>query len=183
MKANDKTVLLVSGKVTFIDLEDVPHLNGGSLTISKYGYVDVSFPLGYRKRKNHRLHRYLLEKSGVVLGDYVVHHRDGNRLNNQKANLAVISQTDNNKGKQGKKDRKKNERWKGYDIHETSYGLTYQARIGVDYKKVQLGTYLTEEDAAVAYDLSAIQYFGKELALLNFPDRNYDGMSLDEWRS
>ena len=180
MNTNDRTVLLVSGKVALIDLEDVLHLEGGSLTLSN-GYVSISFPDGY-KRKSYRLHRYLLLKNGHVIADKTVHHKDGNPLNNQKANLDIVDKAANAKGKGGKKNRKKPAQWKGYDINETSYGLTYQARIVSNYKQIQLGTYLTEEDAAVAYDLGAIKHFGRELAILNFPDRDYGNMSVEEWR-
>lgn len=45
----------------------------------------------------------------------------------------------------------------------------YLSRIVLDYNTIHLGSYNLESDAAKAYDIAAIKYFGKE-AKLNFPD-------------
>ena len=45
----------------------------------------------------------------------------------------------------------------------------FQAQIGVNYKKIYLGTYDTPEQAAKAYDRKSYELFG-ENALLNFPN-------------
>lgn len=50
----------------------------------------------------------------------------------------------------------------------------WQASIGVDYKKVYLGTFETQEEAAKAYDEAAQKYFG-EFANLNFKKPVYAG--------
>jgi hypothetical protein len=47
-------------------------------------------------------------------------------------------------------------------------GKRYQARITLDQKTEYLGCYPTPEEAARAYDLAAVQFFGA-FARLNFP--------------
>jgi predicted DNA-binding transcriptional regulator AlpA len=156
-------------------MEDISHLQGNTHTI-KQGYVMV---LCDKWKGWKPLHRYLLECHGTDLTEKVVHHRDGNRLNNRKTNLFLTTLQGNSKGKAGRTRGHAN--WKGYDVKLTSYGKTFKARIGVDYKSIQLGSYTEEIDAAIAYDLAALHHFGKDLAILNFPDRNYDGITLENW--
>lgn len=54
-------------------------------------------------------------------------------------------------------------------VRSSSRGKPWWACIRIDGKKVYLGGYDREEDAALAYDRAAMRYHG-EFATLNFPD-------------
>jgi hypothetical protein len=93
-----------------------------------------------------------------------IDHEDRNKLNCQRFNLreATVSQNIANS--------------KLFITNTTGYkGCSfvkrvsrYRAYIVLDYKQIRLGYFPILEEAAMAYDLAAIQYFGK-FAVLNFP--------------
>lgn len=104
-----------------------------------------------------------------VLGVSRVDHADGNGLNNQKYNLRKASRSEN--GRNQKHYACAASRFKGVRCRENgTWGA--QIRIGAPDstrgRKVWLGTFGTEEEAARAYDAAAVEHFG-EFARLNFP--------------
>ncbi len=54
-------------------------------------------------------------------------------------------------------------------IHKDKIYTAWVAKICLNSKRIQIGRYLFEEDAAKAYDIEALKLFGKT-ASLNFPD-------------
>ena len=93
-----------------------------------------------------------------------IDHENHNGLDNQRRNLRD--------GSAGKNERNRivegrgSSRYKGVYWHKASG--KWQAYITCDGKRQHLGLHLTEEDAARAYDETALMLFG-EYALLNFP--------------
>jgi hypothetical protein len=88
-------------------------------------------------------------------------HIDGDGLNNQRSNLrpATASQNMANRRAWGRSPYK-GVSWGGY---------SWAARIGHEGKILRLGYFKSEEDAARAYDIAAIELYGG-FARLNFPD-------------
>lgn len=53
----------------------------------------------------------------------------------------------------------------GVNLYKNKY---YRASLNYKYKVVYIGTYATEEEAAKAYDIAALKYFGEDTNI-NFP--------------
>lgn len=122
--------------------------------------------LGLYKRKDKpyvitshgtRLHRLIMQVRDEKI---VVDHRNGNTLDNRRENLRGCIQR-NNARNRDKSKTKLTSKYKG--VH---WCKGWMAQIRVNYKKLHLGTFKIEEDAAKAYNEAALKHFG-EFARLN----------------
>ncbi len=107
-----------------------------------------------------RMHRLIL---GLEFGDgRLIDHIDGNGLNNQRSNLRIATNSQNqmNRGSQ----RGSSSRFAGVSFHKQSG--RWQARITCDARLQHLGLHKTEEEAALAYNQAALAVHG-EFARLN----------------
>lgn len=101
-------------------------------------------------------------------GKSVIRYKDGNRLNLRRDNLELIDhQTAHYKQK---KQRTSNGNvpssiYKG--VSWNKFANKWSASIKLDYKKKHLGYFLSEEDAAKAYNEAAIENWGTEYSELN----------------
>lgn len=93
----------------------------------------------------------------------VVDHRNGNGLDNRRSNLRTSTPTQNCANRR----RRRDSQWPYKGIQRTNGRGNWQARIKVDGKRYNLGSFATPEDAANAYDAAARRYFG-EFARTNF---------------
>lgn len=111
-------------------------------------------------RKDILLHRFLM---GLQKGDpRQVDHEDGDGLNNRRNNLRICTPQQNSRNHQGKRD---NQKYKGIYVERDKYA----ASIWNGTKQIYLGSFLSMQDAARAYDAKAREVFG-EFAWLNFPE-------------
>jgi hypothetical protein len=111
------------------------------------------------KRKNLRMHRLICDASP---GEHI-DHKNQDTLDNRRCNLRKCTRSQNEMNKSKPKGCKSP--YKGVSI--SSDGI--YARIGIDGKRIYLGRFSTELDAARAYDHAARLHFG-EFARLNFPE-------------
>lgn len=111
---------------------------------------------GGRKRQQLTMHR-------LLTGWPIVDHINGNGLDNRRCNLrpATLSQNQHNRRKTQGSSRYKGVFWVERDQR-------WWSRAGYQGRSTFLGSYVHEEDAALAYDGFARQHFG-EFAALNFP--------------
>lgn len=93
---------------------------------------------------------------------FVIDHIDGNTLDNRKSNLRICKQSENRLNTTGKTRRVS--RFKGVSRSRDKW----RAEICRDGARVHIGVFLTEEDAAKAYDERAAHLHG-DFARLNFP--------------
>lgn len=106
------------------------------------------------------MHRQIMGESEKPLIDHI----DRNGLNNQRANLRFATRAQNmmNTARQSRNT-------SGYRGVVWCKRLgKWRAQIGVNYRKIMLGTHSTKRAAAEAYDEAARELFG-EFAVLNFP--------------
>lgn len=109
--------------------------------------------------KSVSLHRVL---TGALPGE-LVDHINGNTLDNRRSNLRICTRAQNSMNS-SKKYKKKTATHKG--VHWNKQKKKWKAEIRINYKKQHLGFYLTQEEAALAYNKKAIELFG-EFARLN----------------
>lgn len=99
----------------------------------------------------------------ISIPGMVVDHIDGNGLNNQKSNLRQCTYAQN---KQNSRKRKRtSSQFKGVNFHKG--GQNWQAYITVNKKRIWLGRFNSEIEAASIYDAKARECFG-EYAVTNF---------------
>lgn len=105
------------------------------------------------------LYRHILKADEGI----VVDHINGNPLDNRKSNLRLCSQAENcyNSAKRSGAKSK----YKGVSIRDEA--KPFRARLHKDGKEYHLGSFETEIEAAIAYDVKAKEMFG-EFARLNF---------------
>jgi len=163
-----KTIALSQGKVALVDDRDFEWLNQWKWHALKHGhtyYAVRNSRSDYRgKRTLIAMHREIL---GLTSDSIETDHANRNGLDNRRENLRKATRLENNRNQKG---RKGSSCYKGVSWKTSSRG--WVAQIQVEKKKIHLGSYKKEIEAARAYDRAAIKYFG-EFAYLNFPREDY----------
>lgn len=150
------------GEMFLIDIEDYDKIKEFCWHFDSKGYVTTNVSID-GKQKKIRLHRLIMDfPDGMV--DHI--HGSESRYDNRKSNLRGCTNQENqfNRGA----DKRNKLGIKG--VSKTTHGNKYQAQIQIDGKLKYLGSYPTIKEAADAYDMAALKYFG-EFAFLN----NYNG--------
>lgn len=148
--------------------------------VSKYrwhitGNGKKSYCSAYINKNNMSMHRLIM---GCTHGDgKMVDHKDGNGLNNQKHNLRFCTHAQNMQNKSISKDSKykgivrHRNTTKKWDSKSKKYFIytdfSWSAGITVNGRKIYLGRFEEEINAAKAYDAAAKKYYG-EFSNLNF---------------
>ena len=154
-----KEIRLTKNKITIVDDMDYEKLN-------KYKWHTLS--------KKYTFYAVRKPKSGVILmhreimglinkDNLQVDHKDGNGLNNQRSNLRICNNGQNqmNKGKQSNN----TSGYKGVNYKKEKN--KWQANIEFKGKLSFLGYFATKEEAAKVYDKKARELFD-EFAKTNF---------------
>lgn len=154
----------VIGNYAIVDDEDYDRISKYKWNArkDKNTYYAYSRPDG-KGGKHWGLHRYILRLESKLQVDHI----NGNGLDNQKHNLRICTLGENTRNRRSCKNT--TSKFKG--VSRTKYGL-YLAEIGHNGKRYSLGSYITEEQAAEAYDRKHIELCG-EFAKPNFPDKDY----------
>lgn len=156
-----KIIWLTQGQFTLVDDEDYRYLSEYNWHTHKdrdrfYArttIVDNGHP------KKVMMHRYIMRVSGGMVLD----HKDGNGLNNQKSNLRICTRAENGRNQKIKDGL--SSQFKGVHFHKDTG--KWMSRVTVSKKLIYLGLFVSETDAAVAYDNKAKELHG-EFAKLNF---------------
>jgi len=159
-----RKIPLTQGEFAIVDPEDYPHL-------AKYRWHLAKSPSGsYAARWHHPKHSKQRKKIWMhrqvisVPRGMVCDHKNRNGLDNRRANLrpATISQNLSNRAKRRTKTRSK---YKGLEWDRIQ--RKWKARIQINSRKIYLGSFASQIDAAKSYDKAARKYH-KEFAVLNF---------------
>lgn len=151
-----KIIISTNGKEILVDDADYPQLCKLPWSFDKIGGVV------YRGKSI----AYIMSRviMGLGFGDKrVVDHIDHNQANNQRNNLRICTQSQNRAN--SRKQKEASSKYKGVSYKKAT--KKWRAQIGINGKKVHLGDFIDELDAAAAYDTAALEHFG-EFALTNF---------------
>lgn len=156
---------LTQGKVALIDDEDYELVSKHKWCAAKNGttfYAQTVFRVN-GKHKCILMHRLIL---GLAFGDKCHgDHRDGNGLDNRRANLRIAIGGQNQRNRRPTTNN--SSRFKG--VHLSKGGKLWRAEIGFNRKNHYIGLFKDEEEAARAYNAAALKHHG-EFARLNILD-------------
>jgi len=155
-----RLIFLTQGKFAIVDAEDYDWLSQNKWYAAKSR--ETFYAYRYSNGTIISMHRQIMRAPKGVMCD----HRNHNGLDNRKSNLRLCASAQNQYNKRAKKDC--SSRYKGVILRSDC--KRWRARIGFNGKRIHVGDFTNEMDAAMAYDDKAIELFG-EFAYLNFPER------------
>jgi hypothetical protein len=120
------------------------------------GYVH-----GIINKKTTKLYRYIINYNGKD----VVDHINGNKLDNRKSNLRIVTQAKNMMNKSSHK----NATSKYIGVNWDKNTKSWLVRISINGKSKNLGRFKDEIEAAKVRDIATKEHY-KEFGKLNFPD-------------
>lgn len=149
--------LIVHGESIIVSDEDFDFLAGYTLWIKASS--SCKYVLGYFDGKLVQIHVMIAARMGLVWdkSSHLIDHQDNNAFNNQRENLRIATRSQS----QANRDKPSNNTsgYKGVSKHHSG---RWQARL----RNRVIGIYNTKEEAAKAYNTSALNYY-KDFSRLN----------------
>lgn len=157
-----KKLMLSNKSVALVDNEDFEKVSMYSWYLHKGGYAARN---GTRPGEPHTIFlHHFVTSTGYK---YVVDHINGNRLDNRKENLRIVTQQQNCFNRPPNKN-KSSSKYKG--VYWSKQKNLWLALIKINGKSRHLGYFNTEINAAIAYNENAKVLFGKYAWLNNVPE-------------
>lgn len=148
---------LPHGERALVDTNDLPAVRKYIWSKAATGYAQCNVG----RANIVTMHRVILSPPNGMEVDHI----NGDRLDNRRGNLRVCSSSENSMNRSGWRDARSV--YKGVTFDKVN--RKWRAKIRIDKKTVHLGRYVSEMEAALAYDAAAAKAFG-EFARLNFPE-------------
>lgn len=148
-----KLILLTRGEYAIIDNEDFEWLNQWKWFFDGK-YAGRRNKTGDREIYMHRLINNTPE-------GFETDHINGNKLDNRRENLRTVTHQQNIFNRSRLPNNTSGYIGVSYDATTTNKYKKWLARIKLNYKLINLGRYLTPEEASNAYNQAAKQYFGE----------------------
>lgn len=155
------------GMYVTVDDEDFEFLNQFSWSLSSKGYAAAYIPVKFKHKygnTNIQMQRMLMWDS--VSNGQIVDHINRDKLDNRKENLRICNMSESNMNRgviHFKKRQNIVSSYKGVWWDKTKW----RSAITVNGRKIYLGRFNVEKDAAVAYNNAAKIYFGEHAYLNN----------------
>jgi hypothetical protein len=162
-----KEIKLTQGKVALVSNEDYEFLNKYFTWHACEGrghyYARTSFRK-FNKCVSIRMHQLIIDRiqGGYEDDGLETDHIDGDTLNNCRRNLRKVT---HNLNMQNRRFRNTSSKYRGVCWHKIV--CKWQANITINYKKIHIGYYYDEMEAAKAYDKKAVEIYGAD-AVTNF---------------
>lgn len=150
-------VTLPNGKITLISKEDLSIINAHSWYVSTSGYVVCYDPSDTSGDSKLRLHRIIMKAPKGLHVDHI----DGNKLNNTRNNLRLVTGQQNSFNRSAGKNNTSG--YKGVSWSKVS--KKWRAYITVNCKQIHLGLFDSKEDARAAHIEAQIKYHGEYACL------------------
>ena len=154
-----KEIKLTQGQVALIDDEDFEYLNQFKWYAMKTKHNDYVSRDEVINGVSTRIlmHRLIMKTPVGVMTDHIDH----NGLNNQKHNLRLCTNGQNLMNRRPRESSKYLGVYVIKTIRKKSVYKSIRADITVNKKTIHLGSFKTEEDAALAYNEAALKYHGE----------------------
>lgn len=166
-----KKIKLSQGKFALADDEDFRelskykwHVRTGRTTL----YAERYSPVREGGGQQVMMHRQIMSPPREMQIDHINH----NGLDNRRRNLRICTNTENQQNSLPRKSSSSSSQYKG--VHRGRGERKWTARIRTKVRQERIGTFLSEIDAAKAYDKAAKRLQG-EFAYLNFPETDDTG--------
>lgn len=154
------------GRYALVDDADYERLSQYKWWVNGGGYAVRYKNHTLEKGKYKRLYFWMHREVAQIASEHEVDHIDNNRLNNCRDNLRQATSAQNKMSKpKARYAKETHSQYKGVTRHVTG---RWHAYISKDGRRISLGYYDDEVDAALAYDKAAERLFG-EYAWPNFP--------------
>lgn len=166
-----RLIELTQGYWTIVDEEDYEELAKYEWFIKKASpnlYAGRNLSALERKERGTEvrqvfMHCEIMSKSTAYANGIEVDHRDSNGLDNRRRNLRESTRLGGARNRKKSNNRIYKSIYKGVTVSSSRgrEGRSFRAHILYEEKRIRLGAYRLEVDAALAYDRAARKYYGE----------------------
>lgn len=151
-----REIALTRGKIAIVDDADYEWLSQWNWHCSEAGYAVRS-----RKKRPMKvfMHRDILQAHGDQQSDHI----NGDRLDNRRHNLRVVTVAQNTSNRL--RGTRKHSPYKGASPGTRSPNRWYAKITGPDHKRLHLGAFDNARSAAIAHDFAALVLYGPHAAI------------------